>query len=158
MAPCVRSSLLGKAVPRLIGFCPVCVSWQKRSVTAPFGHRLSDELSEIILDYLHFDHRLATTVQWHYKMLEKPVVTTNNGLFLVLAANVQNQHNLRFIDGLYRPVVVLRRQVPGVRIPSGALKKRLLHKEKIQVQQPPVLMKEKRREYPVTDSVQTVPQ
>ena len=157
MAPCVRSSLLGKAVPRLIGFCPVCVSWQKRSVTAPFGHRLSDELSEIILDYLHFDHRLTTTVQWHYKMLEKPVVTTNNGLFLVLAANVQNQHNLRFIDGLYRPVVVLRRQVPGVRIPSGALKKRLLHKEKIQVQQPPVFMKEKRREYPVTDSVQTVP-
>ena len=157
MAPCVRFSLLGKAVPRLIGFCPVCVSWQKRSVTAPFGHRLSDELSEIILDYLHFDHRLTTTVQWHYKMLEKPVVTTNNGLFLVLAANVQNQHNLRFIDGLYRPVVVLRRQVPGVRIPSGALKKRLLHKEKIQVQQPPVFMKEKRREYPVTDSVQTVP-
>mgnify|MGYP003251797760 CR=1 FL=1 len=39
-----------------------------------------------------------------------------------------------------------------------AFKKRLLHKEKIQVQQPPVLMKEKRREYPVTDSVQTVPQ
>ena len=158
MAPCVRFSLLGKAVARLIGFCPVCVSWQKRSVTAPFGHRLSDELSEIILDYLHFDHRLTTTVQWHYKMLEKPVVTTNNGLFLVLAANVQSQHNLRFIDGLYRPVVVLRRQVPGVRIPSGALKKRLLHKEKIQVQQPPVFMKEKRREYPVTDSVQTVPQ
>ena len=158
MAPCVRFSLLGKAVPRLIGFCPVCVSWQKRSVTAPFGHRLSDELSEIILDYLHFDHRLTTTVQWHYKMLEKPVVTTNNGLFLVLAANVQNQHNLRFIDGLYRPVVVLRRQVPGVRIPSGALKKRLLHKEKIQVQQPPVLMKEKRREYQITGSVQTVPQ
>ena len=158
MAPCVRFSLLGKAVPRLIGFCPVCVSWQKRSVTAPFGHRLSDELSEIILDYLHFDHRLTTTVQWHYKMLEKPVVTTNNGLFLVLAANVQNQHNLRFIDGLYRPVVVLRRQVPGVRIPSGALKKRLLHKEKIQVQQPPVFMKEKRKEYPVTGSVQTVPQ
>lgn len=26
---------LGKAVPRLIGFCPVCVSWQKRSVTVP---------------------------------------------------------------------------------------------------------------------------
>ena len=101
------------------------MSWQKRSVTAPFGHRLSDELSEIILDYLHFDHRLTTTVQWHYKMLEKPVVTTNNGLFLVLAANVQNQHNLRFIDGLYRPVVVLRREVPELRIPSGTLKKRI---------------------------------
>ena len=157
MAPCVRFSLLGKAVARLIGFCPVCVSWQNRSVTAPFGHRLSDELSETILDYLHFDHRLTTTVQWHYKMLEKPVVTTNNGLFPVLAANVQNQQNSRFNASLYCPVVVLRRQVPGVRIPSGALKKRLLHKEKIQVQQPPVFMKEKRREYPVTDSVQTVP-
>ena len=96
MAPCVRFSLLGKAVARLIGFCPVCVSWQKRSVTAPFGHRLSDELSEIILDYLHFDHRLTTTVQWHYKMLEKPVVTTNNGLFPVLAANVQNQQKFTF--------------------------------------------------------------
>lgn len=158
MAPCVRFSLLRKAVARLIGFCPVCVSWQKRSVTAPFGHRLSDELSEIILDYLHFDHRLTTTVQWHYKMLEKPVVTTNNGLFLVLEATVQNQHNLRSNASLYRPVVFFRRQVPGVRIPSGAFKKRLLHKEKIQVQQPPVFMKEKRREYPVTDSVQTVPQ
>ena len=108
MAPCVRFSLLGKAVARLIGFCPVCVSWQKRSVTVPFGHRLSDELSEIILDYLHFDHRLTTTVQWHYKMLEKPVVTTNNGLFPVLAANVQNQQNSRFNASLYRPVVVLR--------------------------------------------------
>ena len=149
---------MGKAVPRLIGFCPVCVSWQKRSVTAPFGHRLSDELSEIILDYLHFDHRLTTTVQWHYKMLKKPVVTTTNRRFLALDATVQNQQNSRFNVGLYGLVVVLRRQVPGVRIPSGALKKRLLHKEKIQVQQPPVLMKEKRREYPVTDSVQTVPQ
>ena len=108
MVPCVRFSLLGKAVARLIGFCPVCVSWQKRSVTAPFGHRLSDELSEIILDYLHFDHRLTTTVQWHYKMLEKPVVTTNNGLFPVLAANVQNQQNSRFNASLYCPVVVLR--------------------------------------------------
>lgn len=158
MAPCVRSSLLGKAVPRLIGFCPVCVSWQKRSVTAPFGHRLSDELSEIILDYLHFDNRLTTTVQRCCKISKKPVVTTNNGLFLVLVVTVQGQQILRFNASLYRPVVVLRRQVPGVRIPSGALKKRLLHKEKIQVQQPPVLMKEKRREYPVTDSVQTVPQ
>ena len=108
MAPCVRFSLLGKAVARLIGFCPVCVSWQKRSVTVLFGHRLSDELSEIILDYLHFDHRLTTTVQWHYKMLEKPVVTTNNGLFPVLAVNVQNQQNSRFNASLYCPVVVLR--------------------------------------------------
>lgn len=158
MAPCVRFSLLGKAVPRLIGFCPVCVSWQNRSVTAPFGHRLSDELSEIILDYLHFDHRLTTTMQRNCKTPKKPVVTTNNGLFLVLAANVQNQQNSRFIVSLYHPVVVLRRQAPGGRIPSGALKKRLLHKEKIQVQQPPVLMKKKRREYQITGSVQTVPQ
>ena len=96
MAPCVRFSLLGKAVPRLIGFCPVCVSWQNRSVTAPFGHRLSDELSEIILDYLHFDHRLTTTVQWHYKMLEKPVVTTNNGLFLVLGRNCAESTKFTF--------------------------------------------------------------
>ena len=108
--------------------------------------------------YLHFDHHLTTTVQSPLKMPEKPVVITNNGLFPILAANVQKQQILRFNVGLYRPVVVLRRQVPGVRIPSGALKKRLLHKEKIQVQQPPVLMKEKQREYPVTGSVQTVPQ
>ena len=96
MAPCVRFSPLGKAVARLIGFCPVCVLWQKRSVTVPFGHRLSDELSEIILDYLHFDHRLTTTVQWHYKMLEKPVVTTNNGLFLVLGRNCAESTKFTF--------------------------------------------------------------
>lgn len=108
--------------------------------------------------YLHFDHHLTTTVQSPLKMPEKPVVITNNGLFLVLGIAVQNQQNSRFNVGLYRPVVVLRRQMPGVRISSGALKKRLLHKEKIQVQQPPVFMKEKRREYPVTGSVQTVPQ
>ena len=41
-------------------------------------------------------------------MPKKPVVTTNNGLFPVLGAAVQNQQNLRFIDGLYRPVAVLR--------------------------------------------------
>ena len=41
-------------------------------------------------------------------MPEKPVVTTNNGLFLVLAVNVQDQQNSRFNVGLYRPVVVLR--------------------------------------------------
>lgn len=57
----------------------------------PFGHRLSDELSEIILDYLHFDHRLTTTVQRHHEIPEKPVVITDNRLFPVLAANVQNQ-------------------------------------------------------------------
>ena len=30
------------------------------------------------------DHHLTTTVQPHRKMSKKPVVTTNNGLFLVL--------------------------------------------------------------------------
>ena len=58
-------------------------------------------------------------------MSEKPVVTTNNRLFLVLDATVQNQQNSRFNVGLYGLVVVLRRQVPGVRIPSGALKNAL---------------------------------
>ena len=82
------------------------------------------------------DHHLTTTVQWCCKISEKPIVTTNNGLFPVLAANVQNQQSSRSNVSLYHPVVVLRCQVPGVRIPSGALKKRLLHKEKIQVQQP----------------------
>ena len=55
-----------------------------------------------------FDYHLTTTAQRYYKMPEKFVVTTNNGLFLVLAANVQNQQNLRFIVSLYHPVVVLR--------------------------------------------------
>jgi hypothetical protein len=108
--------------------------------------------------YLHFDHHLTTTVQSPLKMPKKPVVITDNRLFPVLGAAVQSQQNLRFSVCLRRLAVVFRRQVPGVRILSGALKKRLLHKEKIQVQQPPVLMKEKRREYPVTGSVQTVPQ
>ena len=65
MAPRVRFSLLGKAVPRLIGFCPVCVSWQKRSVTAPFGHKVDD--FDIALDgttavhvYMGADHTKAT--------------------------------------------------------------------------------------------------
>ena len=69
---------------------------------------------------LTLDHHLTTTVQRYYKMPEKPVVTTNNGLFLGLAATMQNQQSLRFNASLDRPVVVLRRQVPGVRIPSGA--------------------------------------
>ena len=55
-----------------------------------------------------FDHHLTTTVQRHCKKPKKPVVTTNNGLFLVLEATVQNQHNLRSNASLYRPVVVLR--------------------------------------------------
>lgn len=104
------------------------------------------------------DHHLTTTVQSHIKMPKKPVVTTNNGLFPVLGIAVQNQQNLRSYVWFSCRVVVLRRQVPGVRILSGALKKRLLHKEKIQVQQPPVFMKEKRSEYQITGSVQTVPQ
>ena len=54
------------------------------------------------------DHHLTTTVQSHTKMPKKPVVTTNNGLFLVLAVNMQNQQISRFSVGLYHPVVVLR--------------------------------------------------
>lgn len=53
------------------------------------------------------DHHLTTTVQWCSKISEKPIVITNNGLFPVLGTAVQSQQNLRFIDGLYRPVVVL---------------------------------------------------
>ena len=75
--------------------------------------------------YLLFDHHWTTTVQWCCKMSKKPVVTTNNGLFPVLGAAVQNQQNLRFIDGLYRPVVVLRPGRPEVRILPVALKKRI---------------------------------
>ena len=62
------------------------------------------------------DHHLTTTVQSHIKMPKKPVVTTNNGLFLVLAVNVHNQQNSRYNAGLYRPVVVLRPGRPEVRI------------------------------------------
>ena len=43
-------------------------------------------------------------------MSKKPVVTTTNGLFLVLAVNVQNQQNSRFNVVLRRPVVVLRQE------------------------------------------------
>ena len=71
------------------------------------------------------DHHLTTTVQWHRKMSEMPVVTTNNGLFLVLVAVVQSQQDSRSNASLYSPVVVLRRQAPGVRILPGALKKRI---------------------------------
>ncbi|WP_417065013.1 hypothetical protein, partial [Gemmiger sp.] len=53
------------------------------------------------------DHHLTTTVQWCCKISEKSIVTTNNGLFLVLEAAVQNQQILRFIVSLYRRVVVL---------------------------------------------------
>ena len=54
------------------------------------------------------DHHLTTTVQWCCKISEKPIVTTNNELFLVLEATVQNQHNSRSNASLYRPIVVLR--------------------------------------------------
>ena len=68
------------------------------------------------------DHHLTTTVQSPLKMPKKPVVITDNRLFLVLAANVQNQQNSRSYVRLRRPVVVLRLQRPLVRIQSGALK------------------------------------
>ena len=69
--------------------------------------------------FYHFpnvDHHLTTAVQMPCEMPEKPVVTTNNGLFPVLAANVQNQQNSRFIVSLYHSVVVLRPGRPEVRI------------------------------------------
>ena len=62
------------------------------------------------------DHHLTTTVQPHHKMSKKPIVTTNNGLFLVLVVNVHNQQNLRSNASLYRHVVVLRPGRPEVRI------------------------------------------
>ena len=71
---------------------------------------------------IRFDHHLTTTVQSPLKMPKKLIVATNNGLFLVLAVNVQNRQNSRFNVDPSRLVVVLRRQVPGVRIPSGAPK------------------------------------
>ena len=55
------------------------------------------------------DHHLTTTVQSHIKMPKKPVVITNNGLFLVLGVGVQNQQNSRSYVLLHCPVVVLRR-------------------------------------------------
>jgi hypothetical protein len=38
------------------------------------------------VDSLYFDHHLTTTVQFPFKTPKKPVVTTNNRLFLVLGA------------------------------------------------------------------------
>ena len=55
-------------------------------------------------------------MQRNCKTPKKPVVTTNNGLFLVLAVNVHNQQNSRLIVSLYHPVVVLRPGRPEVRI------------------------------------------
>ena len=68
------------------------------------------------VDSLYFDHHLTTTVQFPFKTPEKPVVTTNNGLFLVLAVNVHNQQNSRSNASLYYPIVVLRPGRPEVRI------------------------------------------
>ena len=63
-------------------------------------------------------------------MSKKPVVTTNNGLFPVLGAAVQNQQNLRFIDGLYRPVVVLRQLRRGRFLARFCSIQRNLHLQK----------------------------
>ena len=67
-----------------------------------------DLLMSLPLRRSHFDHHLTTTVQPSCKTSEKPVVTTANRLFLVLAATVQNQQNSRFNIGLHCLVVVLR--------------------------------------------------
>ena len=55
-------------------------------------------------------------MQRNCKTPKKPVVTTNNGLFLVLAVNVHSQQNSRFRVCLRRLVVVLRPGRPEVRI------------------------------------------
>ena len=55
-------------------------------------------------------------MQRNCKTPKKPFVTTNNGLFLVLAANVQSQQNSRSNVSLYHPAVVLRPGRPEVRI------------------------------------------
>ena len=56
---------------------------------------------------------MTSTVQSPLKMPEKPVMITDNGLFLISRATVQNQQILRFNAGLSRPVMVLRRQMLG---------------------------------------------
>ena len=71
------------------------------------------------------DHYLTTTVQRHHKIPEKPVVITDNRLFLVLGTTVQRQQNSRYNVGLHHPVVVLRPGRPEVRILPVALKKRI---------------------------------
>ena len=80
--------------------------------------------------YLHFDHHLTTTVQSPLKMPKKPVVTTNNRLFLVLAATVQNQQNSRFNVGLYGLVVVLRQLRHGGFLTLFCAIQRCLHLQK----------------------------
>ena len=83
--------------------------------------------------FYHFpnvDHHLTTTVQLHRKMSEKPIVTTNNGLFLVSSATVQNQHNLRSNASLYRPVVVLRQLRQGRFLACFCAIQRDLHLQK----------------------------
>ena len=57
-----------------------------RAMLAPTGvFRQSGTLRVVCL------RLLTTAVQRYYKMPEKPVVTTNNGLFVALGAAVQNQ-------------------------------------------------------------------
>ena len=74
------------------------------------------------VDSLYFDHHLTTTVQFPFKTPKKPVVTTTNGLFLVLGVTVQNQQNSRLNVDPYCPVVVLGLQRSQVRIQSAAYK------------------------------------
>ena len=62
---------------------------------------------------LTLDHHLTTTVQRYYKIQEKPVVTTNNGLSTGMGVTVQSQQNPRLDVGSYRPVVVLRQLRQG---------------------------------------------
>ena len=76
------------------------------------------------------DHHLTTTVQSYIKMPKKPVVTTNNGLFLVLVVTVQNQQNSRFSVGLYCHVVVLRQLRQGRFLTCFCAIQRDLHPQK----------------------------
>ena len=84
-----------------------------------YANELETLLKQSFTENTQYDFKqgiLTTTVQRNCKTPKKPVVTTNNGLFLVLAVNVHNQQNSRFNASLYHPVVVFRPGRPEVRI------------------------------------------
>ena len=77
-----------------------------------------------------FDYHLTTTAQRYYKMPEKFVVTTNNGLFLILGSTVRSQQNSRYNVGLHYPVVVLRQLRQGRFLTCFCAIQRDLHPQK----------------------------
>ena len=79
---------------------------------------------------IRFDHHLTTTVQSPLKMPKKLIVATNNGLFLVLAVNVQNRQNSRFNVDPSRLVVVLRQLRQGRFLTHFCAIQRYLHPQK----------------------------